>query len=615
MKPRRLSKYKPLLSLFVALGAVASLGCAEMEGPVSAIFSMASEPNIPCAAPQFQGGGLIQVSGVLRHEYRPQELGGLGSLKQKSSPLVQYIISSHSGNQIYCSHTDSEGRFLASLPKSTAPYRITFYSRSLKSDHSFEVLDSPYTKQAYSLSHSFTGSSNQILHLIARERSGLSGAFFILDQLLKAHNFLKTNTASCPQVDPNCSPYSQVGHLETYWSLGHNPGEYISQNSSYGISFYIPGTSKIYILGGTNGNSITQDTDHYDDSVILHEFFHFVQDTHNIQAFPGGSHSGRYMIDPRLASGEAFANFFQAAARNQHNYIDSNSAPYLQGYNHYVDLENYRISFNGHSFQSCRHGSSPECPSNYSGCDIPSTEGEGNFREFAITRYLWDLLDHSPRETSDPVHMSFATLWAHLQTPGKGMTSTQRDLSSIGNFHHIQSSVFQAATEGLSQLRTQNHHHQHNPGSQGHFLEKFALPISPKSSCTQRPFTLNTQAESCNSSAMPKNHSQNHDYFSFQHSGGELNITLNYNSPSNSASKISLGVQIFPLNRSIESEALASSTPQLLHPQDISRTESTSLSARLPSGTYILDVYTHNPNLGLGSAFYSIEIGRQAYCN
>src|SRR6188474_508514 len=93
--------------------------------------------------------------------------------------------------------------------------------------------------------------------------------------------------------------------LTARWSRGSNNGTY-----------YLNGG--IFLLGATS------DDDGYDDTVILHEIGHFVEDMYGRSDSPGGSHDGS-PTDPNLAWSEGCSTYFGMAVRGRPFYMDSNS--------------------------------------------------------------------------------------------------------------------------------------------------------------------------------------------------------------------------------------------------------------------------------------------------
>src|SRR6185295_15313242 len=99
------------------------------------------------------------------------------------------------------------------------------------------------------------------------------------------------------------------------------------------------------------------DTDHFDNSVIIHEYGHFLEDNMFNSDSPGGSHNGDKVIDPRLAWSEGWGNFIQGAVRNVARYTDSlGNDDGTTRLIYDADMENAQI-----------------------GNDTPNANGEGNF--------------------------------------------------------------------------------------------------------------------------------------------------------------------------------------------------------------------------------------------
>jgi hypothetical protein len=74
----------------------------------------------------------------------------------------------------------------------------------------------------------------------------------------------------------------------------------------------------MYVLGLQNN-----DTDEYDQHVLVHEFQHFLEDAISRSDTPGGSHPLGVRLDMRLAFSEGFANAFSAMVLGNTLYSDS----------------------------------------------------------------------------------------------------------------------------------------------------------------------------------------------------------------------------------------------------------------------------------------------------
>ena len=81
------------------------------------------------------------------------------------------------------------------------------------------------------------------------------------------------------------------------------------------------------------------DPDAWDDTVIMHEYMHFLDDQYGCDENPGGSHSFTGTYDEELAWGEGYPDYFQSAVRAARGdpfaqwYIDVNGAGGARGAN------------------------------------------------------------------------------------------------------------------------------------------------------------------------------------------------------------------------------------------------------------------------------------------
>ena len=235
------------------------------------------------------------------------------------SPVVEVIkfaevrAVNSSGATVQCGTTAIDGSINLNLPRIAGTYTISVYSRSLNNSVNVSVLEDPASNAPYSISGTVTITSDSVtaslgtLYAYARTAESEKiegGAFNIHYNIWNANQYLRANSGNASFVAPK---------VTVYWKAGLNPYSYFGSPTSL-ISFYQSGQRKLYILGGYNGNVKTVDTDHFDNSIILHEYGHFLEDVYAISESPGGSHSGAATIDPRLAWSEGWANFFQILA-------------------------------------------------------------------------------------------------------------------------------------------------------------------------------------------------------------------------------------------------------------------------------------------------------------
>ncbi len=100
----------------------------------------------------------------------------------------------------------------------------------------------------------------------------------------------------------------------------NSPGTYYSPISLINNKM----TKYVINLLGTN----TGDDDGWDDTVVLHEYGHHIEQTYGFQNNPGGTHYYYTTISPDLAHAEGFPTFFASVVLNSTIYKDTNSNGY-----------------------------------------------------------------------------------------------------------------------------------------------------------------------------------------------------------------------------------------------------------------------------------------------
>jgi hypothetical protein len=158
-----------------------------------------------------------------------------------------------------------------------------------------------------------------------------------------------------------------------------------------GITAYHSAATTIYVQGAENN-----DTDEYDDVILLHEWSHYFEDKFSHSDSIGGSHAIGDLLDPRLAFGEAFASahalmlMCQPAAACKHAYLDS-AGPDQASVNNYQDIEvDNKTPFTG------------------TGGATKSSTGWAS--EESVRELLWDLFDPKSPAESDADGAAGATV-------------------------------------------------------------------------------------------------------------------------------------------------------------------------------------------------------------
>jgi hypothetical protein len=174
-----------------------------------------------------------------------------------------------------------------------------------------------------------------------------------------------------------------------------------------------PTATGIYILGDFAGGS--GDTDEFDQSVLAHEFGHYIEDTFSRTDSIGGSHSGSAdRLDLRVAFGEGWGNAFSGMALGDPFYRDS-----ILGV-----AQDFRIDLE---------------------TDDPNNEGW--FSEASVGELLWDLFDPA-NESGDTVALGFAPIFAALA----GAQKSTDALTSIFPFITALRSANAGSVAGIDDL-------------------------------------------------------------------------------------------------------------------------------------------------------------------
>lgn len=312
-------------------------------------------------------------------------------------PIAYAEFHVYSGSQrIQQGETKRDGTFSFEIPDVNGTYQVKVFSRAFNAYLNVSVLDQLNTNTPYSISQDFTlnegVASPPTLSLMAYAHTAndpeiRGGAFNIYYNILQANEYLRKElqrdnhgTGVAPATITSLN-WIVVPKLKIYWKAGFNPYTYFT-NEPDASSFYIPSADPnarmAFILGGSKGNTSSVDTDHFDDSVILHEYMHFLEDTYSNSSSIGGYHDGDAIIDPRLAWSEGLANYFQGAVQTGNAGFDVNTDGY------YLDTAGGRTF----SFDLMAHGHDCSIP-DYAYSD--KYKHSGIFRELSISRTLYKL--------------------------------------------------------------------------------------------------------------------------------------------------------------------------------------------------------------------------------
>jgi hypothetical protein len=353
------------------------------------------------------GGGApppatVTISGRITFDRIPFDTvrgNGLNPATVVNSPARQVTVQAiaATGQTVLATGTtDSSGNYSLSVPSNTSLF-IRARAEMIKTDAAptwnFSVRNNTTagTNDAlYAIdgSPASSGAANSTRDLNAPTGFGTNSytgeraaaPFAILDTVFRTKELVLTAT-----------PNAAFPELRLFWSPNNRPtvGRFCPDDGDIGTSSYIvfangelddcnkPNADGIYVLGDfANGSG---DTDEFDQSVIAHEFGHYVEDRFGRTDSIGGDHGGSETpLDLRVAFGEGWGNAFSAMSLGNPVYRDSQQGMQTE---FFLDLE------------------------------ADDDVNEGWFSEISVGEILWDLFD-ATNEAGDTVALGFPPLFA-----------------------------------------------------------------------------------------------------------------------------------------------------------------------------------------------------------
>lgn len=633
-----LSLRNRIASRSLALALIAGLmsGCGGGGGGDGGGSTPPASVSLPedsyCGTALSISGPSVTISGSAEFQFRPTVLSG-GKRVLSSAPSVKPIrraevhITDANGTILQCGETQNDGSFslTAPLPTGASTYSVKVNSRGNNDFVKASILNDVDENRYYSVTNSVNvnpNSSSLNVGLLSASYTGTleGGAFNIFDQILLVNEYLRNNTthANCS----SCSAFTVAPKALIYWKKGFTPGAFLGDETA-AISFFdsseIVGSPALFILGGVGGDVDNTDTDHFDNSVIIHEYGHFLENQFSRSDSPGGPHNGQFVIDPRLAFSEGFANFFASAVQADSFYIDTmGNQDGNPDNNITINLE----SSNNPSMDKIK---------------TTSPLGEGEYREVSVSRLLWDLIDNATDsinvdgngsiETTDNLSLSFAYIWHTLSSEASGFKNSSLFFRSMGLFNSllenlIKSSFGNNSTEhtALSSLIAA----EFQLSGRGAYAQNLT---ANGSSCTK---TITPTALECYFSALGVCQEYKDNFFnswklySYTHSGGPLSLNLNYTPTLSDGKYTDLDFYLFPQVHSLEdfdgdgvmdgAVGVSATTPT---DPSASATESIQIS-NLSAGTYLIGVQAFipsaTPNKPGGPATFDVKIGSNHLC-
>lgn len=606
--------------LVLALGLGGGFGCAPKpkkssdsppgateEGSCSTFMSV----NVP-----------VVITGTATYEYyKPVATPGsmLGLTDNNGVPFTNPIrraevrVKNSGGMIVQCGETDNFGAVNISIetPATTESFTLEVIARGDNSYVKASVLDKVSTKLLYTVKVSFevTPSSTSIAApaLVAPATGTLEGgAFHIFDRVVQVNDFLRSNTtdANCPL----CESFTVAPKVTIFWAKGFNPASYFGEKTSplsfFDVSGSLDTTPALYILGGSEGDVDYSDTDHFDESVIIHEYGHFLENTFWRSDSPGGYHNGNMTIDPRLAFSEGFSNFLPSAVIGRSTYIDTIGSPNGNAdVGVFLDLENETGNINSGIRDKII---------------TTSPIGEGIYREVSVSRAFYDYIDVNTNSTSDLTYningtsnsnnetpeLPFAYLWQAFTDATFGLKSSSNHFISMGHFNKALYAAMDASSFSDKNAEKAKLDTARIGEMQASDTSEYAALVVASSSCSIRTMAPVIDRTSSDGSSY-HDYFASSDFFKVDHPGGVLSITLAW------YANADLDLYVF---KEVHS---------LTEPQDLVAKSETAnatagteaVSVSLAAGTYLVFVNVDTSSSFSSSVTYDLKSGGQFLCN
>ena len=524
-----------------------------------------------------------------RQVSRSQGLIAPGANKPIRYAEVRVLNSS--GTTVQCGQTAVDGTISIAIPRTAGTYSLRVYSRADNSYYKASILNNPTDMLPYSISVSFTITGADVtksatLPVASYQDTLEGGAFNILDQIYLANEYIRSNT-TCPNLGGICSSFTVAPKAQIFWKPGLSPGAYYGSPTK-AISFYIPTTNTslgmatgIYIMGGING-SICVDTDHFDNSIIIHEYGHFLEHRMARSDSPGGSHNGNSVIDPRLAWSEGWANFLQGIVRGESQYVDTHGnsncpGPSATGVSIDLNLEPITAG------QDAVNGS--------------TYPGEGIFREVSVSRALWDMVEPTNGGTipdGQGANLGFGSLWKVFTDSTTGFAATTVRFRNIGHFNQIMRGLIVTNAAGL----LTNFDNVISNERQRSDRVEYANPVTAKAfgSCTD---FLISGVNGVNNLA------RTNDFLSYYYDGSVARSSLRLRYSANpSGTPTDLDLYVWKEEHSLSTSSTRAGSSARFYPEVGGAGEETVSLSGQPAGYYLIQIATDPDSVNASSGYY-----------
>ena len=280
----------------------------------------------------------ITLSGLVTYDFVPHTAAGLDYAKAESRPGRGLFIELLDENNVVLAttSTNGNGEYSVNAP-SNKRVKIRVKAQLLKTESpswNFKVTDNTSNNGLYSMVGSLVVADESTVIRNLHAPSGWTGTGYTETRVAAPFAILDTIYTGIERLI-STGDTSNFPPLELRWSIKNKPAGDNLENGEIGTSFF--NGDAIYILGDANN-----DTDEYDQHVILHEWGHYIESSFSRSDNIGGDHGFEDRLDIRVAMSEGFANAFSAMMLEDSVYRDSSGDQQRDNYTNDVSRKNHQ---------------------------------------------------------------------------------------------------------------------------------------------------------------------------------------------------------------------------------------------------------------------------------
>jgi len=359
------------------------------------------------------GGANVTISGKITFDRVPHD--AFGALDYDNTTITNskgVTVEAVCNSVIATTTTDVNGNYSLQVPGETNNVFIRVNAEMKKSGApawDFTVVDNTRSDALYSMNGAKFNSSDQNSVRNLHADSGWTGASYESNRVAAPFAILDTVYQAFQKV-LNENALTVFPALQINWSVNNVPVDGNTSNGQIITSHFNRYTNEMFLLGAENN-----DTDEYDEHIIIHEWGHYFEHNFSRSDSIGGFHSGGERLDMRVAFGEGFGYAFAGIVTDDPRVVDSQGAS--QSLAGVLNMDN----------NNCLN------PGWYSECSVWSI--------------LYDLYD-SLNDSVDAVSLGFSPLYSVLVNEQKNTPA----LTSVFSFIHALKTNNPSASSSIDDL-------------------------------------------------------------------------------------------------------------------------------------------------------------------